>query len=63
MAQPFRYLCHNGEINTLRGNINMMHSREHHLESPLFCDDIAKLPPIHTLARAIRPSWTIRSSC
>ncbi|HNZ17037.1 MAG: glutamate synthase large subunit [Candidatus Hydrogenedentes bacterium] len=49
LAQPFRYLCHNGEINTLRGNINMMHSREHHLESPLFGDDIAKLPPIHTL--------------
>lgn len=48
LAHPFRYLCHNGEINTLRGNINMMRSREHHLESPLFGDDIAKLPPIHT---------------
>lgn len=48
LAQPFRYLCHNGEINTLRGNVNMMRSREHHLESPLFGGDIAKLLPIHT---------------
>ena len=49
LAHPFRYLAHNGEINTLRGNINMMRSREIHLESPLFGDDIRKLPGIHTL--------------
>jgi glutamate synthase domain-containing protein 2/glutamate synthase domain-containing protein 3 len=33
LAQPFRFLCHNGEINTLRGNLNMMDSREHHFAS------------------------------
>src|SRR5690606_10028546 len=46
LAHPFRMLAHNGEINTLRGNINMMRSREMHFESPLFGDDIKKLPPI-----------------
>ncbi|MCP4045610.1 MAG: glutamate synthase subunit alpha, partial [Gammaproteobacteria bacterium] len=33
LAQPFRYLCHNGEINTLRGNINWMLARRHSMES------------------------------
>jgi glutamate synthase (NADPH/NADH) large chain len=46
LAHPFRMLAHNGEINTLRGNINMMRSREVHFSSPLFGDDIKKLPPI-----------------
>ncbi len=49
LAHPFRYLAHNGEINTLRGNINMMRSREAHMVSPLFGDDIQKLLPVHTL--------------
>ncbi len=48
LAHPFRYLCHNGEINTLRGNINMMNSRESRLASPLFGEDIKKLRPILT---------------
>jgi glutamate synthase domain-containing protein 2/glutamate synthase domain-containing protein 1/glutamate synthase domain-containing protein 3 len=49
LAHPFRYLAHNGEINTLRGNINMMASREYHLESPVFePGDIRKLIPIVT---------------
>lgn len=46
LAQPFRYLAHNGEINTLRGNINQMKARENSLESPLFGDDIKKILPI-----------------
>jgi len=46
LAQPFRYLAHNGEINTLRGNLNQMHARENFLESPLFGDDIKKVVPI-----------------
>ena len=46
LAQPFRFLAHNGEINTLRGNINMMASRERHFESTLFGENIKKLPPI-----------------
>ncbi len=48
LAQPFRFLAHNGEINTLRGNINMMKSRERHLASPLFGENIAKLCPVLT---------------
>ena len=45
-AQPFRYLAHNGEINTLRGNVNWMRSREATLHSELFGADIEKLKPI-----------------
>ena len=48
LAHPYRYLAHNGEINTLRGNINWMHARESQFESPLFGDDIKKIPPIMT---------------
>ena len=40
LAQPFRYLAHNGEINTLRGNANWMHAREGTLRSGLFGDDL-----------------------
>ena len=48
LAHPYRYLAHNGEINTLRGNLNWMRAREAHFESPLFGDDAAKLAPIMT---------------
>ena len=46
LAQPFRYMCHNGEINTLRGNINWMRAREALCESPLFGDELKKIFPI-----------------
>jgi len=46
LAHPFRYLAHNGEINTLRGNLNAMRARERLLKSPLFGDDLAKLLPL-----------------
>ena len=46
LAHPYRYLAHNGEINTLRGNINWMHARESQFSSPRFGDDIGKLAPI-----------------
>ncbi len=47
LAQPFRYLAHNGEINTLRGNINWMRARESLFEPGLFTsDEIEKLLPI-----------------
>ncbi len=47
LAQPFRYLAHNGEINTLQGNKSWMSAREPLLESELFSpDEIAKLKPI-----------------
>ena len=45
-AHPYRFIAHNGEINTLRGNINWMHAREKLFASPLFGDDIHKLHPI-----------------
>ncbi|MFP6625648.1 MAG: glutamate synthase large subunit [Deltaproteobacteria bacterium] len=45
LAQPFRYLAHNGEINTLRGNTNWMIAREKLFESSLFGDDVSKLVP------------------
>ena len=45
-AHPYRYIAHNGEINTLRGNINWMHARQALFESPAFGDDIKKILPI-----------------
>ncbi len=46
LAQPFRFLAHNGEINTLRGNINGVSARERLLATELFGSDIEKLKPI-----------------
>lgn len=46
LAQPFRYMCHNGEINTLRGNISRMGAREALMKSDVFGNDIKKLFPI-----------------
>jgi len=46
LAHPFRYIGHNGEINTVKGNVNWMHARQSVLASPLFGDDIKKLFPI-----------------
>ena len=46
LAQPFRFMAHNGEINTLRGNINRMKSREYIFKSDLFGDDLEKIIPI-----------------
>jgi glutamate synthase domain-containing protein 2/glutamate synthase domain-containing protein 1/glutamate synthase domain-containing protein 3 len=46
LAHPYRYVAHNGEINTLRGNINWMRARESRLESPLFGEDIKKISPV-----------------
>mgnify|MGYP002784559281 CR=1 FL=1 len=48
LSHPFRYIAHNGEINTLRGNVNWMRAREAMLESPLFGEDIKKIKPIIT---------------
>ena len=42
-AHPYRYISHNGEINTLRGNINWMHARQSMMESTLFGDDLKKI--------------------
>jgi glutamate synthase (ferredoxin) len=45
-AHPYRYIAHNGEINTLRGNFNWMKARESRFASELFGEDISKIPPI-----------------
>ena len=45
-AQPFRYLCHNGEINTVRGNENWLYARQMQLASEVFGADVEKLFPI-----------------
>ena len=46
LAQPFRYLCHNGEINTVKGNSNWMNARRYSMKSDLLKDDLDKLWPI-----------------
>ena len=46
LAQPFRYLCHNGEINTVRGNINWMAARKATMKSDILGDDLDKLWPL-----------------
>ncbi len=46
LAQPFRYMCHNGEINTLRGNIARMFSREELMKSDWFGDEIKNILPV-----------------
>src|SRR3989440_936358 len=46
LAHPYRLICHNGEINTLRGNVNWMHARESQLLSQEFGDDLRKLLPV-----------------
>ncbi|MCL6610115.1 MAG: glutamate synthase large subunit [Peptococcaceae bacterium] len=45
-AHPYRYIIHNGEINTLRGNINWMHARQSMFQSDLFGEDMAKILPV-----------------
>jgi glutamate synthase (NADPH/NADH) large chain len=46
LAHPYRYVAHNGEINTLRGNINWMKAREALFQSEVFGDDLRKVLPI-----------------
>jgi glutamate synthase domain-containing protein 2/glutamate synthase domain-containing protein 1/glutamate synthase domain-containing protein 3 len=46
LAHPYRLIAHNGEINTLRGNVNWMRARESQLRSDLFGDDLAKVLPV-----------------
>ncbi|MDX2256674.1 MAG: glutamate synthase large subunit [Pseudanabaenaceae cyanobacterium bins.39] len=45
-SHPYRYIAHNGEINTLRGNINWMIARQSMFDSELFGDDMAKIKPV-----------------
>lgn len=52
LAQPFRFMCHNGEINTLKGNVKRMLARQELMQSELFGDDIQKLFPIITKGKS-----------
>ena len=46
LAHPYRMICHNGEINTVRGNINWMAARRHLMQSDMLGDDLDKLWPL-----------------
>ncbi|HET8585787.1 MAG TPA: glutamate synthase central domain-containing protein, partial [Casimicrobiaceae bacterium] len=46
LAHPFRFICHNGEINTLRGNFNWIRAREGAIASKVLGDDLPKLWPL-----------------
>ena len=46
LAHPFRFICHNGEINTVRGNINWMNARRDALRSEVYGEDLEKLWPL-----------------
>jgi len=46
LAQPFRMICHNGEINTLRGNVNWMAARRHTMRSEILGDDLDLIWPL-----------------
>src|SRR6059058_3956674 len=46
LAHPYRFIAHNGEINTVRGNVNWMNARRRTLESPLLGADLDKMWPI-----------------
>ena len=48
LAHPYRVICHNGEINTVMGNVNWMRARESELRSELFGEDLEKILPIVT---------------
>ena len=46
LAHPYRFVCHNGEINTVRGNVNWMHARRHAMSSDLLGADLDKMVPL-----------------
>jgi glutamate synthase (NADPH/NADH) large chain len=64
LAQPFRMLAHNGEINTLKGNVNWMKSHEIRMASSAYFGEMAEdIKPIIAGARRIRRRWTRCSRC
>jgi glutamate synthase (NADPH/NADH) large chain len=63
LAHPYRYIAHNGEINTIRGNRNWMSTREALLESDLIPGDLKRLFPICTPGQATQPPSTRCSNC
>ena len=64
LAHPYRYIAHNGEINTIRGNRNWMAAREALLETDLIPGDAApRLPGLHARTRRTRRTSTRCSNC
>src|SRR5258708_34233412 len=52
LAHPYRTICHNGEINTVMGNVNWMRARESELRSELFGEDLQKILPVVPLGQS-----------
>jgi glutamate synthase (NADPH/NADH) large chain/glutamate synthase (ferredoxin) len=63
LAHPYRLICHNGEINTVKGNVNWMRARESELASELFGDDMQKILPVVSPGARTQPRSTTCSSC
>jgi glutamate synthase (NADPH) large chain len=64
LAHPYRYVAHNGEINTVKGNYNWMKAREGRDVSPVLGDDLQKLYPISfAQASPTPPPSTTASNC
>ena len=59
LAHPYRYLSHNGEINTRRGNRNWMRAREGNVSSEVLGEDLSKLSPLVTMTDAWSDSATL----
>ena len=62
LAHPYRMIAHNGEINTLRGNVNWMAARQATVSSPLFGKDIRSCGRSPTKASPTPPASTTRSN-
>jgi len=63
LAHPYRYIAHNGEINTLKGNVNWMNARQSVLQSDLFGDDLQKVYPTIAPGGSDSASSITRSNC
>ena len=60
---PYRYVAHNGEINTVKGNYNWMKAREGVMASPVLAADLQKLYPISFADQSDTPRSTTASNC
>ena len=58
-AHPYRFIVHNGEINTIRGNVDKMLAREENMESEYFKYDMHKVLPIINQEVLTQPCWTM----
>jgi glutamate synthase (NADPH/NADH) large chain len=63
LAHPFRMIAHNGEINTLRGNVNWMRAREQAFPRPVLGEDLDKLWPLIYDGQSDSASSTTPSNC